>query len=129
MLSHGQTVTFRPHSVLHLWKAEHLRIPKFRLKVNFRHPMKRFYDTSGMIFFTILKPCLRLNLIKLNQNKCILKGSRKGDYREAYARSSGGFASVRRDRTAGRQLTISADQPASPGTAEQLTNGVEFKAV
>ena len=59
MLSHGQTVHFRPHSVIHLRKAEHLRIPKFRLKVNFLHSMKRqiFYDTSGMIFFTILKPC------------------------------------------------------------------------
>ena len=44
MLSHGQTVHFRPHR-----KAKHLRIPKFRLKVNFRHPMKRqiFGDTSG----------------------------------------------------------------------------------
>ena len=49
MLSHGQTVHFKPHSVLHLWKAEHLRIPKFRCKGNFRHPMKRqiFGDTSG----------------------------------------------------------------------------------
>ena len=28
-------VHFRPHSVLHIRKAEHLRIPKFRLKVNF----------------------------------------------------------------------------------------------
>ena len=49
MLSHGQTVHFRPHSVIHHQKAEHQRIPKFRLKVNFRHPMKRqiFGDTSG----------------------------------------------------------------------------------
>ena len=49
MLSHGQTVHFRPHSVIHHQKAEHHSIPKFRLKVNFRHPMKRqnFGDTSG----------------------------------------------------------------------------------
>ena len=46
-------VHFRPHSVLHIRKAEHLRIPKFRLKVNFRHPMKRkiFGDTSGQTFY------------------------------------------------------------------------------
>ena len=49
MLSHGQTVHFRPHSVIHQQKAEHQSIPKIRLKVNFRHPMKRqiFGDTSG----------------------------------------------------------------------------------
>ena len=49
MLSHGQTVHFRPHSVIHNQKAEHQSIPKIRLKVNFRHPMKRqiFGDTSG----------------------------------------------------------------------------------
>jgi hypothetical protein len=39
--SHGQTVDFRPHSVIHIRKAEHLTIPKIRFKVNFRHPMKR----------------------------------------------------------------------------------------
>ena len=37
MLSHGQTVHFWPHSVTHIQKAEHLRIPKIRLKFDFRH--------------------------------------------------------------------------------------------
>ena len=49
MLSHGQTVHFRPHSVIHIRKAVNLRIQEIRLKVNFRHPVKRqiFGDTSG----------------------------------------------------------------------------------
>ena len=62
MVSHGQTVHFRPHSVIHIRKAEHLRIPKFRLKVNFRHPMKRqiFGDTSGQDPNLHLALCLTL---------------------------------------------------------------------
>ena len=41
MLSHGQTVHFWPHSVIHIRKAVHLRIPKIRFEVHFRHPMTR----------------------------------------------------------------------------------------
>ena len=41
MLSHGQTVHFWPHSVTHIRKAVHLRIPKIRFEVHFRHPMTR----------------------------------------------------------------------------------------
>ncbi len=41
MLSHGQTVHFWPHSVTHIQKAEHLRIPKIRFEVHFRHAMTR----------------------------------------------------------------------------------------
>ena len=51
MLSHGQTVHFWPHSVTHIQKAEHLRIPKIRLKFHFRHPVERqiFGDGVGQI--------------------------------------------------------------------------------
>ena len=51
MLSHGQTVHFWPHSVTHIQKAEHLRIPKIRLKFDFRHPVERqiFGDGVGQI--------------------------------------------------------------------------------
>ena len=41
MLSHGQTVHFWPHSVIHIRKAEHLTIQKIRLKFDFRHHVKR----------------------------------------------------------------------------------------
>ena len=62
MLSHGQTVHFRPHSVIHQQKAEHQSIPKIRLKVNFRHPMKRqiFGDTSGQDPNLHLALCLKV---------------------------------------------------------------------
>ena len=65
MLSHSQIVHFWRHSVLHIRKAEHLRIPNFRLKVNFRHPMKRqiFGDTSGQDPNLHLALCLKLNFI------------------------------------------------------------------
>ena len=45
----------------HHQKAEHHSIPKFRLKVNFRHPMKRqnFGDTSGQDPNLHLALCLR----------------------------------------------------------------------
>ena len=71
MLSHGQTVHFRPHSVIHHQKAEHHSIPKFRLKVNFRHPMKRqnFGDTSGQDPNLHLALCHNLFLTKLITNK------------------------------------------------------------
>ena len=51
MLSHGQTVHFWPHSVTHIQKAEHLRIPKIRLKFDFWHPVERqiFGDGVGQI--------------------------------------------------------------------------------
>ena len=41
MLSHGQTVHFWPHSVIHIRKAEHLTIQKIRLKFDFRHHVNR----------------------------------------------------------------------------------------
>ena len=51
MLFHGQTVHFWPHSTTHIQKAEHLRIPKIRLKFDFRHPVERqiFGDGVGQI--------------------------------------------------------------------------------
>ena len=51
MLSHGQTLHFWPHSFIHIKKAEHLRIPKIRLKFHFRHPVERqiFGDGVGQI--------------------------------------------------------------------------------
>ena len=59
MLSHGQTVHFWPHSVIHIRKAEHLRIKKIRLKFDFRHHMKRQIcgDALQLIFSSILKSC------------------------------------------------------------------------
>ena len=71
MVSHGQTVHFRPYSVLHIRKAEHLKIPNFRLKVNFRHPMKRqiFWDTSGQDPNLHLALCHKLILYLPNQTK------------------------------------------------------------
>ena len=57
MLSHGQTVHFWPHSVIHIRKAEHLRIPKIRLKFDFRHHVKRQIcgDALQLIWRVILK--------------------------------------------------------------------------
>ena len=57
MLSHGQTVHFRPHSVIHHQKAMHHTIKMSYLEPILVHPVRRqiFCDTSGMIFFTILK--------------------------------------------------------------------------
>ena len=51
MLSHGQTRHFWPHSFIHIQKAEHLRIPKIRLKFDFQHPVSRqiFGDGVGQI--------------------------------------------------------------------------------
>ena len=65
MLSHGQTVHFRPHSVIHNQKAEHQSIPKIRLKVNFRDPMKRqiFGDTSGQDPNLHLALCLKVKYV------------------------------------------------------------------
>ena len=66
MLSHGQTVHFRPHSIMHIRKAEHLRNTKIRLKVDFRDPMKRqnFGDTPVQTCIPYLIPCLRRNLVQ-----------------------------------------------------------------
>ena len=74
MLSHGQTVHFRPHSVIHHQKAMLPRIKMSYLEPILVHPVRRqiFCDTSAMIFFTILKlrhmlrrGCLHQN-IKIN---------------------------------------------------------------
>ena len=54
VLSHGQTVYFWPHCVLHIRKAEHLRINKIRLKFDFRHHVKRqICGTSLQLFFPL----------------------------------------------------------------------------
>ena len=78
MLSHGQTVHFKPHSVLHLRKAEHLRIPKFKLKVNFRHPMKRhiFGDTSGQTFY-MTRDCVLYVQMVCDEKKSLTEGSKQ----------------------------------------------------
>ena len=72
MLSHGQTVHFWPHSVTHIQKAEHLRIPKIRLKFDFRHPVERqiFGDGDGLDPALILALCLRC---QINQTFCRAK--------------------------------------------------------
>ena len=59
MLSHGQTVHFWPHSVIHIQKAVHLRIQKIRLKFDFRHPVERqiFGDGDGLDPALILALC------------------------------------------------------------------------
>ena len=53
MLSHGQTVHFRPHSVIHHLKAMHHRIKMSYLEPILVHPVRRqiFGDTSGQTFY------------------------------------------------------------------------------
>ena len=53
MLSHGQTVHFRPHSVIHHLKAMHHRIKMSYLEPILVHPVRRqiFGDTSGQTLY------------------------------------------------------------------------------
>jgi len=53
-----------PHD-RHIRKAVHLRIPKIRLKFDFRHPMERqiFGDGGGLDPALILALCLKINVI------------------------------------------------------------------
>ena len=65
--SHGQTVHFGPHSVRHIRKAVHLRIPKIRLKFHFRHPMERqIFGDGGR-----LDPALILALCPILSSKVL----------------------------------------------------------
>ena len=60
MVSHGQTVHFRPHSVIHHQKAMHHRIKMSYLEPILVHPVRRqiFGDTSGQTIYMTRDPVI-----------------------------------------------------------------------
>ena len=67
MLSHGQTVHFKPHSVIHHLKAMHHRIQMSYLEPILVHPVRRqiFGDTSGQTFYMTRDPVVYWQMLKI----------------------------------------------------------------
>ena len=68
MLSHGQTVHFRPHTMGPIVKAEHLRIKMSYLEPILVHPVRRqnFRDTVAQKCNPYLIRCLNRLILSLD---------------------------------------------------------------